>query len=185
VSVIICMLRGVNVGGHNKIKMDALRNLFASLKLRDPQTYIQSGNIVFHSDERDLDLLTKRLETAMEKKFGFRPRVVLRTSDELKCIIAKSPFAKRSGLDLAKLLVVFLPTMPPKDALRGIQAKNPGREEIHLQGRELYIYFPDGIARSKVTPALLDKNLACSGTGRNWNTVTMLLEMAKKLDSTL
>ncbi|HUL15698.1 MAG TPA: DUF1697 domain-containing protein [Terriglobales bacterium] len=179
----ICMLRGVNVGGHNKIKMDALRALFASLRLRDPQTYIQSGNVAFLSDERDLVLLGKHIETAIGKKFGFRPGVVLRTSNDLRRVIAKNPFATRHELDPAKLLVVFLPADPSKDAPQVILAKNRGPEEIHLHGRELYIYFPEGIARSKLTPAALDKALGTPGTGRNWNSVTKLLQMAEGLRS--
>src|ERR1039458_3254224 len=94
--VVISMLRGVNVGGHNKIKMDALRELCASLKLRDPQTYVQSGNVVFRSDDRDLVPLGRRIEQAIERKFGFRPAVILRTAAELRDVIARNPFASRS-----------------------------------------------------------------------------------------
>ena len=72
-AVIISMLRGVNVGGHNKIKMDALRELYQSLKLRDAQTYVQSGNVIFRTDERDISRLAKRIEAGIERKFGFRP----------------------------------------------------------------------------------------------------------------
>ena len=71
--VIIAMLRGVNVGGHNKIKMEKLRSLCKTLKLRDACTYVQSGNLIFKTDERDLDLLAQRLQDAIERKFGFRP----------------------------------------------------------------------------------------------------------------
>ncbi len=91
-TVIISMLRGVNVGGHNKIKMDALRELYLSLKLREPQTYVQSGNVVFATDETDLVKLGARIETAIERKHGFRPSVILRTTAELRAVIAKNPF---------------------------------------------------------------------------------------------
>ena len=74
--VIISMLRGVNVGGHNKIKMDALRELYESLKLWDAQSYVQSGNVIFRSDERDISRLTKRIDGGIERKFGFRPDVI-------------------------------------------------------------------------------------------------------------
>jgi uncharacterized protein (DUF1697 family) len=80
--VVISMLRGVNVGGHNKIKMDALRALCESLKLRDPQTYVQSGNVIFRTKEQNHVLLTKRIQDGIESTFGFRPGVVLRTSAE-------------------------------------------------------------------------------------------------------
>ena len=89
--VVIAMLRGVNVGGHNKIKMEALRALCTRLKLRDACTYVQSGNVIFRTEERDLTLLTKRLQNAIERDFGFRPDVVLRTAAELRDVIARNP----------------------------------------------------------------------------------------------
>jgi uncharacterized protein (DUF1697 family) len=180
---VISLLRGVNVGGHNKLPMDALRALYTSLKLRNPQTYVQSGNVVFSTEERHLDLLAKRIESAIEKKFGFRPPVILRTSAELRKVIAANPFAKRSGIHPGKLHVVFLTANPQKDALSTIQQKNPGPEEVHLHARELYIYFPNGAGRSKLTPALIDKSTQTPGTARNWNTVTKLLEIATQLES--
>src|SRR5467141_4381483 len=107
-AVIISMLRGVNVGGHNKIKMDALRALYESLKLRDAQTYVQSGNVIFRTEERDIARLTKRIEEGIERKFGFRPDVVLRTAAEMREVVARNPFAKRLGIEPGKLLVSFL-----------------------------------------------------------------------------
>src|SRR5207249_12242038 len=96
-TVIISMLRGVNVGGHNKIKMDALRALYESLKLRDAQTYVQSGNVIFRSDERDIARIAKRIEAGIERTFVFRPAVILRTAAEMREVIARSPFAKQHG----------------------------------------------------------------------------------------
>src|SRR5258707_12701573 len=107
-TVIISMLRGVNVGGHNKIKMEALRALYESLKLRDSQTYVQSGNVIFRSDERDIARLTKRIEEGIERKFGFRPDVILRTAAEMRDVVERNPFAKRRGIEPGKLLVSFL-----------------------------------------------------------------------------
>ena len=97
--VIICMLRGVNVGGHNKIKMDALKALCVSLKLKDPQTYVQSGNVIFSSSEKDLAKLGNRIQDAIEKTFGFRPGVMLRTMAELQGVVARNPFAKRKDIE--------------------------------------------------------------------------------------
>ena len=94
-AVIISMLRGVNVGGHNKIKMDALRALYASLKLRDAQTYVQSGNVIFRSDKRDIARLSKQIEDGIERKFGFRPDVILRTAAEMREVMARTH--SRSG----------------------------------------------------------------------------------------
>src|SRR5260370_37898439 len=97
-TVIISMLRGVNVGGHNKIKMEALRALYESLRLRDAQTYVQSGNVIFRTDERDVSRLAKRIEDGIERQFGFRPNVILRTAAEVEEVIARNPFAKRRGI---------------------------------------------------------------------------------------
>ena len=180
-TVIISMLRGVNVGGHNKIKMDALRDLYESLGLRDPQTYVQSGNVVFRAEAKDAPL-AKGIEDAIERKFGFRPSVVLRTTSDLTDVIARNPFAKRSGIEASKLLVTFLAAAPSPDARDEILGIKVSSEEVRIDGRELYVYFPDGMGRSKVWPAI-EKALKKSGTGRNWNTVTRLLEIAEKLEA--
>src|SRR5258708_14100584 len=111
-TVIISMLRGVNVGGHNKIKMEALRALYESLKLRDAQTYVQSGNVIFRSDEQDIARLTKRIEEGIERKFGFRPDVILRTSAAMGEVVERNPFANGRGIEPGKLLVSFLGSDP-------------------------------------------------------------------------
>ena len=181
--VIICMLRGVNVGGHNMIKMDALKALCVSLKLKDPQTYVQSGNVIFQQQRRKRPgrNLRKRIQDAIEKTVGFRPGVVLRTSAELQEVVARNPFAKRSGIEPGKLLVNFLASDPGKDARENALAIKIGPEELHLIGREAYIYFPNGQGRSKFPWPAIERALGTSGTGRNWNSVTKMLEMAEKM----
>jgi len=180
--VIICMLRGVNVGGHNLIKMDALKALCVSLKLKDPQTYVQSGNVIFSSEENDLAKLGTRIQDAIERKIGFRPNVMLRTAAEMRKVVARNPFAKRSGIEPGKLLVNFLAADPGKDARENALAIKIGPEEMHLIGREAYIYFPNGQGRSRFPWPAIERALGTSGTGRNWNSVTKMLEMAKKME---
>jgi len=182
-AVIISMLRAVNVGGHNKIKMDALRALYESLKFRDPQTYVQSGNVVFKTGERDLLLLTKRIQGGIERNFGFRPDVILRTSSELRDVIARNPFAKRRGIEPNRLLVTFLAADPGAEARENIRRLKTDPEELRIDGRELYIYFRGSMARPKFSWAAIDKILKTPGTGRNWNSVTKLLEMAERLEA--
>lgn len=181
-SAIICMLRGVNVGGHNKIKMEALRALCESLKLRSPQTYVQSGNVVFLSTEKNLVLLSRRIQDAIERNCGFRPDVVLRTSSEMRHVIARNPFASRHGIDPAKLLVTFLAAEPSKPARENLLKLDTRGEEIHFHGNELYIYFPNGIGKTKLSWAVVERALSTSFTGRNWNTVVKLHEMAESLE---
>jgi len=115
-AVLISMLRGVNLASHRRIKMDALRLLYESLRLRDPQTYVQSGNVVFRTEERDLARLANRIENEIERKFGFRADVILRTTSEMRDVIARNPFAKRRGIEPSKLLVTFLASDPGPEA---------------------------------------------------------------------
>ena len=180
--VIICMLRGVNVGGHNKIKMDALRALLESMKLKSPKTYVQSGNVVFLSGEKNLAGLAKKIQDGIEKKFGFRPDVVLRTADDVRQAVAKNPFSKRKDIDAAKLLICFLSAEPSRAARENLQKFDARGEELHFRGNELFIYFKNGIGQTKLSWAGVDKAIGCSSTGRNWNTVTKLLEMAESLE---
>jgi uncharacterized protein (DUF1697 family) len=179
---VICLLRGVNVGGHNKIGMDSLRTICSSLKLRNPRTYIQSGNVVFATTERDLDKLARRIEDCIEKEHRFRPKVVLRTANEMRDVIARNPFASRKNIDAGKLVVSFLDEAPPAEAAKRLAEIKVGPEELHVSGRELYLYFPDGQGRSKL-PATLDRATKIPATARNWNTVNKLLAMAEELES--
>ena len=177
--VIISMLRGVNVGGHKKVKMDALRALYASLGLRDAQTYVQSGNVIFRTEGRDLVRLRRRIEDGIEGSFGFRSDVILRTPAELRDVIARSPFAERRGIEPNRLAVTFLASDPGQEAREKLLAMKVEPEEFRIEGRELYIYYPNGMARPKLTWPIIEKTLKTSGTARNWNTVTKLLEMAE------
>ncbi len=182
--VLISLLRGVNVGGNRKIKMDALKELYADLGMREVQTYIQSGNVVCRCTKRAMPALAVEIEQAIEVKFGFRPHVVLRTLEELRAVVAASPFAARSGVDPNKLHVHFLRGNAGAHA-HTLLEKLPRKqeEEMHLLGREVFVYYPEGIGQSKITPASFDKALETSSTARNWNTVTKLLAMAEALAS--
>lgn len=180
-AAVISMLRGVNVGGHNLIKMEALRALYSSLGLRDPQTYVQSGNVVFVVEKHDPAQLAKHIEDAIEKKFGFRPEVVVRTAADLKDALKRNPFARRAGIEPGKLLINFLAEAPAAEVREAILAIKPATEELRIDGREIYIYFPDGMGQSKLWPAI-SRKLKKPGTGRNLNTVQKLLEMAEEIE---
>jgi uncharacterized protein (DUF1697 family) len=180
--VLISMLRGVNVGPHNRIKMDALRALYESLRLEDPRTYVQSGNVLFRTKEKNLDQLSKKIQDAIEKKFKFRPDVVVRTAAELKKVIAATPFAGRPDLEPGKILVTFLAAEPAHEAEANLAKFKDYPEELHLSGREMYIYFPDGAGKSKLPWSSVEKLLKVTGTARNWNSVTKMLEMAEEME---
>jgi uncharacterized protein (DUF1697 family) len=179
--VYVSFLRGVNVGGHNKIKMDALRDLYRKLGFHDPRTYVQSGNIVFGA--KDKNLKPAIIEDAIEKAFGLRPGVVLRAAAELKRTVSANPFAQRDGINPSLLLVSFLGDVPTRQALAALRALPVGPEEVHIAGREIFIYFPDGMGRSKFPWASMDKILKMTVTGRNLRTVTTLLKMAEEMEA--
>jgi len=182
-AVMICMLRGVNLGAHNRVKMETLRAVCESLKLHDPQTYVQSGNVIFKTDERDLVKLTKRIESAIEKKFGFQTDVVLRSTVEMREVIARNPFAKRRGIEPSKLLVTFLASDPGEEARVKVRAIQCAPDELFIDGREIYINFPNGAGRPTLSWATIPKMLKVSGTARNWNSVAKMLEMAEKMEA--
>lgn len=182
-AVVISMLRGVNLVKHNRIKMDALRALYESLKLRDAQTYVQSGNVVFRSDEKDLEKLARRIETGIERTFGFHSDVILRSAADLRGTIARNPFAGRRDIEPNKLLVTFLTAEPTREAREKVLQVKTAPEELRIEGREIYIYFPNGMGRSKLSWLKIAEMLETSGTGRNWNSVTKLLEMAETLEA--
>jgi uncharacterized protein (DUF1697 family) len=180
---VIAMLRAVNLGSHNRIKMDALRALCTSLRLRDPQTYVQSGNVVFRTSEREVARLGKKIGNAIERGFGFRTDVIVRTGAEMRGVVARNPFAKRSGIEPGKLIVLFLAGELGPEAREKVRSIKADPEELRMDGRELYIYFPNGMGRSKLSTASIERALKTPGTGRNWNSVTKMLEMAEKLEA--
>jgi len=179
--VLISLLRGVNAGGHHKVKMDELRTLYESLGCGDVQTYINSGNIVFRTAARDPARLGKRIEDAIEGAYGFRSHVILRTPSELRQVIARNPFASRPSIEASKFAVHFLADVPDAEARKLVLAIDAAPEELHLDGSELYIYYTNGMARPKLSLPQVEKTLKISGTSRNWNTVRKLLDMAEKL----
>jgi uncharacterized protein (DUF1697 family) len=180
--VLICMLRGVNVGGHNRLKMEALRALCESLKFENARTYVQSGNIIFRTKGKDRSALAAKIRNAIECEFGFRPEVILRTVEELRKAIAASPFADRRDLEPGKLLVTFLASAPGREVRAKLLGLNHP-EEIHLQGREMYIYFPNGAGKSKLPWSSIERLLKTTGTARNWNSVTKMLAMAEQMEA--
>jgi uncharacterized protein (DUF1697 family) len=181
--VAISMLRGVNVGGHNLVKMDTLRVLYESLGLRNAQTYVQSGNVVFKTEAKNLVQLGKRIEIAIERECGFRPVVMVRTAAELRDVIARNPFTARRGIEPGKLLVTFLASEPDAEALVKVLKIKADPEELQFSGREAYTYFPNGMGRPRLSWVAVEKVLKVSGAGRNWNSVTKLLEIAERLEA--
>ena len=180
--ILISMLRGINVGGHNKVEMGALRALYESLKFEDPRTYVQSGNVIFRTKEKISPALTKKIQNAIEREFGCRPAVILRTPDELRKAISATPFPASRGLEPGKILITFLALNPAPEANAALLRFKSHPEELHLKGRELYIYFPNGAGKSKLPWASIATLFETTGTARNWNSVRKILAIADELE---
>ena len=175
----VSLFRGINVGGHQQIRMDELKTLHASLGLKDVVTYIQSGNVVFTSDNTHPAQLPVQIEDAFAQRFGFRVKVMVRSAAQLEEIIANNPFQDQPQKASNRILVLFLAHRPEKTALEDLRKSYTGPEELRLIGQELFIYYPIGIGRSKLSLPLIEKKLKTMGTGRNWNTVLQLQKMMK------
>lgn len=179
--VVISLLQGVNVGKTRRVKMEDLRAMYVQLGFESPQTYVQSGNVVCRSTSSDLPTISARLEKAFQQTFGFFSDFILRTVPEMKQVISDNPFAGRSDMDPSKFLVTFLKSDPGPAVRAEIEAFPADPEEIRMVGRELYIYFPNGMGRSKLNFGKLDKAAQIPGTGRNWNSVNRILALAEQM----
>jgi len=183
VPVFVSLIRAINVGGPKTIRMAALKALYERLDLDHARTHINSGNVVFATKEKDRAKLMTTIEAAIEKEFGFRPAIILRGRSELEKIVSKNPFPEMARSDPSHLLVMCLAGRPVTGAKERINAAYAGPERIHISGENVYLTYPNGIGRSKLTGALLEKHLGVLGTARNWNTLTKLLEIAEEVGS--
>ncbi len=178
-ATVICLLKGVNLAAHHRMKMDSLRRSCESLGLKNPRTLLQSGNVVFETGAQNLEALATRIEQEIERTFGFHSDVILRTASQMRRVVETSPFAARTDLHPGKLAVTFLAGNPDDKARETVAQLRTEPEELHVAGRELYIYFPNSMGRTKLPMSRIEKALGTPATSRNWNTVMKLLEMAE------
>ena len=170
----IGLLRAINLGAHNKIAMADLRQLLVDLKFEDPKTLLLSGNVVFGAAAQPAAALERRLENATAKQLGVTTDFFVRTAKEWKAIVAANPFPANAKRDPSRLVVMCLKDAPPAAAVQALQSAIRGGEVVQAKGRQAYFVYPEGIGRSKLTPALIERVLGTRGTARNWNTVTRL-----------
>ena len=177
--IYISMLRGINVGGHKRIKMDQLRKSFEALGFEQVKTYIQSGNVVFTTGKTS-PALSKRIEERIVKDFGFSASVITRTADEMSKMIAENPFLQQRGIDPAKLHVMFLSEPPTPAALKELAEVTVAPEQCQCSAREIYFYLPNGVSKSVLWNSPVDRILAVVTTTRNWRTVNTLHRMCQE-----
>jgi uncharacterized protein (DUF1697 family) len=179
-AVFIALLRAVNVGGTGRLPMKDLKAACEDAGLNQVTTYIASGNVVFDSD-KSAAAVKILLADLLRERFGLvKNHVLIRTPNHLARVVAGNPFADAAAERPNLLMITFLDGLPHADAAAALAAFD-GPERLHLDGDHLYVDYAQGVARSKLTPAFLDKALKVAATGRNWNTANTLLKMARAL----
>lgn len=174
--VYVALLRGINVGGHKLIKMAELKAMFEALGLTKVQTYIQSGNVLFASNEEEAEPLRRRIEQQIEAVFGFDVPVALRTLDEWERIIAQCPFPADESLYVAVMTEAPLP-----EGVDRLQAHKIDGDEFRIGSREVYLLYRQPVHKSKLTNNLLEKKLGVPATSRNWQTMTRLAALGREM----
>jgi uncharacterized protein (DUF1697 family) len=174
----IALLRGINVGGRARIPMPELRSLCLEHGWADVQTYIQSGNLLLRAQAEPAQL-EEDLERAIERRFGFAVPVLVRSAGEWPAYVRGNPFQEESRSE-PNLVMLALSKEPPKaDAAGRLQERAAGGERVAQVGDALWTHFASGSARSKLTPALLDRLAGSAVTTRNWRTVLKLEELVR------
>ena len=171
----ISMLRGINVSGQKKIRMMELKNLYESLGFGNVQTYVQSGNVIFDSEEKDVTKLGYEIEAQIESTFGFSVPVLIRTGDDFRRVIDNHPFAEEEAI---RVLVTFLYDRPEKSRLEDLSHYEDKVDQFAIGEREIFLFCPGGYGRTKLSNAFFEKKLEVVATTWNWNSINALYQMA-------
>lgn len=167
----LALLRGINVGGNNKLPMKTLVSILEKFGCENVRTYIQSGNAVFEGDASANDIAAGIKEVA-----GFRPHVFVLTASALKKAAAQCPFAKEAEAAPKSVHLFFLDDAPSEEGVNALGALKSPREDFAIMAKTLYLHSPDGLSASKIADRI-DRTLKTTTTARNWNTIMALLEM--------
>lgn len=176
-NVYVALLRGINVGGRNKLPMADLKEMFEKAGCKQVQTYIQSGNLIFNAPPDLVARLPEIIGGEIIDKFGYSIPIVTRAGDEMGRIIRENPFLS-AGADEKKLHVVFLADPPDETRTAALDPDRSPLDEFFLHGREIYLHLPNGVGRTKFTNAYFDSKLGTISTVRNWRTTLKLHELA-------
>lgn len=175
----IVLLRGINVGGHNRLPMASLSQILESVGCQQVKTYIQSGNVVFKADVKSVTRFGEEIGRAIEEEHGFCPAIQLITVDELRQAIASNPYPQATS-EPKTLHLSLLERSPAKELISAAKTLLSETESFTIIGNLLYLHAPNGIGRSKFA-AGIEKALQVKMTGRNWRTVMKLEELAASI----
>ncbi len=174
----VALLRGINVGGKNRLPMRGLVPLFEAAGCSEVRTYIQSGNVVFRAPAALARTIPERIAAAIAAGFGLKIPVVTRTRAEMEAVLADNPFLAQ-GVDPETLHVGFLAARPSAADVARLDPDRSPPDRFVVRGREVYLHHPNGVARSKLTAQYFDSRLGTTITARNWRTVGNLVLLAR------
>jgi uncharacterized protein (DUF1697 family) len=174
-TTLIALLRGINIGGNNPLPMKDLAALLTGMGLRDVQTYIQSGNVVFRCTLKNKATLATKISAAIKAQHGFAPHVLLLDAAELHKAMEGNPYPEAEAAPKT-LHLLFLDEAPLLPDLKSLEAIKTNSERFKLAGKVFYLHTPEGVGNSKLATRA-EKLLGVVASGRNWNTVCKLAEM--------
>jgi uncharacterized protein (DUF1697 family) len=172
----VALLRGINVGGKNKLPMKDLVQMFVEAGCDNPRSFIQSGNVIFRAAQTDTARLPDLITASIARDFGYRTPMLLRTTEQLRDVTSHNPFLQ-DGASEETLHVMFLANRPSPARVDALDPNRSPPDAFRVRGQEVYLHLPAGVANSKLTNSYFDSKLASVSTGRNWRTVTKLLEL--------
>ena len=178
-SAYIALLRGINVGGHNKIKMPILKTYFENLGFTNVVTYIQSGNVVFTTEISSIEIIENKVTNMLQNYFKTKIEVLVIKKNQLEETYNSNPFLKKSDIDIAKLYVTFLNKIPTKEAIKNLDEIRNSIDDVFIfYKKTIFIYCINGYGNTKLSNTLFEKKLNITATTRNWKTVTKLIELS-------
>jgi uncharacterized protein (DUF1697 family) len=178
--IVIVFLRAVNMAGHNSIKMKDLGEMFVDMGYPDAKIYIQSGNVIFRSDE-DRNTLIRKVSEAIKQEFGHDIAIMIRTVEEVRNLAGRNPYLEEEGFDPSKMAVVFLNKEPSAESVEKMADVDFPPDKYLIDRNEIFIYCPNGFGRSKLTTVFFERKLNVFGTARNWKTINSILDISKKV----
>ena len=179
----ISILRGINVGGNRKILMSDLNKLFVNLGFSKVETYIQSGNVIFESNQKWSNVdLEERIQKAIAETYGFDVPVIVRTTDEWAKSIVNNLYWKEKDADIDRLHLTCLKDIPSPELLDKIKLFQFLPDRYEIIGKDVFIFCAAGYGKSKLTNPFFESKLKVPATTRNWKTVMKLHEMITSND---
>ncbi len=173
----LALLRGINVSGHNMIKMDALKSTLEAIGYQNVQTYIQSGNVFVDTDEENASAVGFKIKQEIFKIFGHEVPIVVINKEDLAVCFKNNPFLKEKDIDTKKLYVAFVSTTLKSDSINDLKICQFKPDEASIDGNKIYIKYAVGAGKTRFDQKYIEKKLNVTATIRNWNTVTQLLKI--------